>query len=111
MKGADALAPAPSVTYACTLGIHRSLGFGQVVHRPNDDFFSRVRDAKFLKKVDLIWDNPPYTSPETKEAVLRALVASGKPFAVLLPISVLHVRFVRELLDSSHVQVASLSLT
>ena len=76
----------------------RSLGFENVVHR-REDFFERVLDAKFLKKIDLIWDNPPYTSAETKERVLRALAASGLPFAMLLPISVLHVAFVREGLD------------
>lgn len=82
----------------------RSLGFEHVVHR-QEDFFERVLDAKFLKKVDLIWDNPPYTSAETKERVLRALAASGVPFAMLLPISVLHVAFVREILDMEQVQV------
>ena len=76
----------------------RSLGFKDVVHK-QEDFFARVLDAKFLKKIDLIWDNPPYTSAETKERVLRALAASGLPFAMLLPISVLHVAFVREILD------------
>ena len=64
----------------------RSLGFKDVVHK-QEDFFARVLDAKFLKKIDLIWDNPPYTSAETKERVLRALAASGLPFAMLLPIS------------------------
>ena len=84
----------------------------------------KAKGKKFLKKVDLIWDNPPvrqrrrlaiahgatathslaacgpqYTSAETKERVLRALAASGLPFAMLLPISVLHVAFVREILD------------
>jgi hypothetical protein len=105
----------------------RSLGFKNVVHR-QEDFFVRVLDAKFLAKVDLIWDNPPvrcgtgtaalihrpsdcpclapqYTSAETKERVLRALAASGLPFAMLLPISVLHVAFVRDILDMSQVQV------
>lgn len=82
----------------------RSLGFQHVVHR-REDFFERVLDAKFLKKVDLIWDNPPYTSAETKERVLRALAACGVPFAMLLPISVLHVAFVREILDMNQVQV------
>ena len=42
-----------------------------------------------------------YTSAETKEKVLRALAASGLPFAMLLPISVLHVAFVRDILDMS----------
>ena len=59
-----------------------------------------------MKKVDLIWDNPPYTSPETKERVLRALVGSGKPFAMLLPISILHVGFVRDIVDADEVPAA-----
>ena len=73
----------------CAEHLH-SLGFENVVHR-QEDFFERVLDKKFLKTVDLIWDNPPYTSAETKEKVLRALAASGLPFAMLLPISVRHV--------------------
>jgi hypothetical protein len=76
----------------------RALGFEHVHHRPGEDFFVKAREAKFLKKVDLILDNPPYTSPEMKEAVLRALAATGKPFVMLLPISVLHVGFMREVL-------------
>ena len=72
----------------CAEHLH-SLGFENVVHR-QEDFFERVLDKKFLKTVDLIWDNPPYTSAETKEKVLRALAASGLPFAMLLPISVRH---------------------
>ena len=81
----------------------RSLGFANVVHT-DDDFFERVRDAAFMASVDLIWDNPPYTSPETKERVLRALAATNKPFAMLLPVSVLHVGFVREVVPMQHVQ-------
>jgi len=81
----------------------RALGFRHVIHQA-EDFFVKVKDARFMKKVDLIWDNPPYTSPETKERVLRALVASGKPFAMLLPISILHVGFVREIVDTDKVQ-------
>lgn len=82
----------------------RALGFERVYHRPGEDFFVKAREAKFLNKVDLILDNPPYTSPEMKEAVLRALAATGKPFVMLLPISVLHVGFVREILDADKVQ-------
>lgn len=86
-------------------GAHlRSLGFANVTHA-DEDFFERVADAKFMESVDLIWDNPPYTTPDMKERVLRALAASGKPFAMLLPISVLHVGFVREIVDMRHVQV------
>ena len=86
----------------CAEHLH-SLGFENVVHR-QEDFFERVLDKKFLKTVDLIWDNPPYTSAETKEKVLRALAASGLPFAMLLPISVLHVGFAREVLDTDKLQ-------
>ena len=86
----------------CAEHLH-SLGFENVVHR-QEDFFERVLDKKFLKTVDLIWDNPPYTSAETKEKVLRALAASGLPFAMLLPISVLHVAFVRDILDMAQVE-------
>jgi len=81
-----------------------SLGFERVIHR-DEDFFERVADARFMAGIDLIWDNPPYTAPEMKEKVLRALASSGKPFAMLLPISVLHVGFVREAVDMRHVQV------
>ncbi|CAJ1351038.1 unnamed protein product, partial [Effrenium voratum] len=63
-----------------------------------------VLDESFMRRVDLIWDNPPYTAPEMKEKVLRALAQCGKPFAMLLPISVLHVGFVREILDMQRVQ-------
>lgn len=36
--------------------------------------------------------------------MLRALAGCGKPFVLLLPISTLHVAFVREVLDMSRVQ-------
>ncbi len=81
----------------------RSLGFKNVIHT-DEDFFVKVADAKFMKGVDLIFDNPPYTTPEMKGRVLRAIAASGKPFALLLPISVLHVGFVREIVPMEHVQ-------
>ena len=76
----------------------RALGFTDVVH-DDVDFFERVKDGSFMRTVDLIWDNPPYTTAETKERVLRALAACGKPFAMLLPISILHVAFVRDIVD------------
>ncbi|CAJ1416919.1 unnamed protein product [Effrenium voratum] len=81
----------------------RALGFVNVIHK-KEDFFERVLDESFMRRVDLIWDNPPYTAPEMKEKVLRALAQCGKPFAMLLPISVLHVGFVREILDMQRVQ-------
>eukprot|EP00966_Prymnesium_polylepis_P170578 3943329-Prymnesium_polylepis.1 len=111
----------------------RALGFEHVIHEEAADFFVKarapgargktnvllrrhrsaraclqVKDPKFMKKVDLIWDNPPYTSPETKERVLRALVATGKPFAMLLPISVLHVGFVRDIVDADQARARKL---
>eukprot|EP00434_Breviolum_minutum_P013069 symbB.v1.2.011515.t1/scaffold777.1/size163462/6 len=81
----------------------RSLGFQNVIHR-QEDFFERVLDKDFLSRIDLIWDNPPYTAPEMKEKVLRALAECGKPFVMLLPISVLHVGFVRDIVDMQRVQ-------
>jgi len=82
----------------------RALGFTDVVHT-DEDFFERVQDRSFMDSVDLIWDNPPYTMPEMKERVLRALCACEKPFVMLLPISILHVGFVREIVDLNAVQV------
>ena len=57
-----------------------------------------------MEAVDLIWDNPPYTNQEIKTRVLQTLARTGKPFIMLLPITTLHVKFVRELLDMSLVQ-------
>jgi hypothetical protein len=81
----------------------RSIGFTNVVHT-DDDFFERVKDRAFMATVDLIWDNPPYTTPAMKERVLKALADCGKPFVMLLPISVLHVAFVRDIIPMDHVQ-------
>jgi hypothetical protein len=36
----------------------QTLGFQKVLHGA-EDFFEKIKDAKFMKKVDLIWDNPP----------------------------------------------------
>eukprot|EP00793_Prasinoderma_coloniale_P000970 PRCOL_00007060-RA len=82
----------------------RALGFEDVVHERGVDFFERVKDKRFMRSVDLILDNPPYTSPQTKEAVLRTLAATGKPWCMLLPISALHVGFVREAVDVDRLQ-------
>ena len=81
----------------------RSLGFTSVVHE-DADFFERVKDSKFMKSIDIIIDNPPYTTQEMKERVLRAIVNTGKPFALLLPISILHVGFVRDIVPVDLVQ-------
>ena len=82
----------------------KDIGFKKVVHS-QEDFFKRVNDANFMQSVDLIWDNPPYTDEAIKTKVLEALVDSGKPFIMLLPITTLHVKFVRDLLDMTKVQV------
>ena len=82
----------------------RALGFRDVVHR-REDFFDRVQDSKFMAKVGLIWDNPPYTGPQLKERVLRALADSGKPFVMLLPSSVLHSKLLQDVFDTRRVQV------
>eukprot|EP00397_Hematodinium_sp_SG-2012_P052215 GEMP01061625.1.p1 GENE.GEMP01061625.1~~GEMP01061625.1.p1 ORF type:complete len:241 (+),score=56.78 GEMP01061625.1:28-723(+) len=79
------------------------LGFSDVIHT-RDDFFQLVKDDAFVQTIDIIWDNPPYTSPETKQKVLQALADSKKPFCVLLPMAVLHAQFVRDMLDMSKVQ-------
>ena len=81
----------------------RALGYRNIIHT-DDDFFERVKDRNFMATVDFIWDNPPYTTPETKEKVLSALASCGKPFAMLLPISILHVGFVREIFDMNQMQ-------
>ena len=82
----------------------RELGFSDVVHEKKD-FFALCKDQRFMKSVSFIWDNPPYTNATTKEAVLRALLGTGKAFCMLLPSSVLHTRLLRDLLDMSLVQV------
>ena len=83
----------------------RDLGFKKVHHKPGEDFFKMVLKDGFLDKVDLIWDNPPYTTPETKEKVLRALKETGKPFCMLLPLAVVHSVYVREMFDMTKVQL------
>jgi len=83
----------------------RALGFSRVLHEEGVDFFERVREASFLRKVDIIVDNPPYTSAETKDAVLRALVASKLPFCVLMPVSVLFTQLFRDIVPAAGVQL------
>jgi len=67
----------------------KAAGFQKVVHT-NADFFTRVNDGPFVRSVDVVIDNPPYTGAGMKERVLSALVASGLPFCLLLPLGVLH---------------------
>jgi hypothetical protein len=81
------------------------LGFETVLHERGADFFERAKETRFLKQVDLVLDNPPYTSPETKDAVLRALVATKKSFCVLLPASVLFTQLFRDIVPTDGVQL------
>jgi hypothetical protein len=82
----------------------RHLGFKRVVHE-DADFFKKVAEPAFVAGIDFIWDNPPYTAADTKEAVLRALVATQKPFCVLLPSSVVFSKLFRDTLDADKVQL------
>lgn len=83
----------------------RELGFKSVHHEPGEDFFVFAKNAKFLQqKCDFILDNPPYTNPETKQKVLKALLETEKPFCVLLPIAILHSAYLRENFDLGKVQ-------
>ena len=76
----------------------RRAGFERVVHR-RADFFERVRDAVFVRSLDAVVDNPPYTGKGMKERILRALRDAEVPFCLLLPLGVLHAAFVREILE------------
>eukprot|EP00397_Hematodinium_sp_SG-2012_P038308 GEMP01041655.1.p1 GENE.GEMP01041655.1~~GEMP01041655.1.p1 ORF type:complete len:413 (+),score=84.54 GEMP01041655.1:50-1288(+) len=89
----------------CKNHLH-ALGFQNVIHAAADDFFARVTDPNFLATVDLIWDNPPYTSLPMKRRVLRALVQTKKPFCILVQMSVVQGQLVRDVLDMREVQLA-----
>ncbi|GAB5359546.1 hypothetical protein AAMO2058_000553200 [Amorphochlora amoebiformis] len=82
----------------------RSLGFKKVIHK-KQDFFQKAADTTFMKSIDLIWDNPPYTGAQLKERVLRTLVKSGIPFVMLLPSSILHSKLLQDIAELSKVQV------
>lgn len=88
----------------CKKHLH-ALGFKRVHHRPGEDFFKMIEKPNFLSKIDFIWDNPPYTSPETKQQVLQGLKKTNKPFCMLLPIAIIHSAFVRDLFDMDKVQL------
>ena len=81
----------------------KSAGFARVVHR-REDFFERVRDSGFMRSVDVVIDNPPYTGKGMKEKVLRALVEADVAFCLLLPIGVLHGASIRRILDAKKTQ-------
>jgi hypothetical protein len=85
----------------------REIGFKNVTHEKMD-FFAKCNDEEFLKKVDLIWDNPPYTGEGMKERVLTAAVSTRKPFLLLLPSSIVFSNVLREVLseeEQKHIQV------
>jgi len=52
----------------------------------------------------VIIDNPPYTGEETKAKVLGALMATNKPFCMLLPMTILHSALLREVVGTAKVQ-------
>jgi len=82
----------------------RDLGFSKVIHEKKD-FFERVKDKAFMKRVDLVLDNPPYTGQDLKERILTALTKANKPFCLLLPSSVIFTKFIRDCLDMPAVQI------
>lgn len=57
---------------------------GEVVHthisEPNGDFFRLVDDLDFMKKVDLVVSNPPFSR---KLEIFRLLNGKGIPFALI----------------------------
>jgi len=90
----------------CKRHLVHGLGFDEslIHHSPGEDFFQMAKDTLFLSQVDVIWDNPPYTSPQTKRKVLETLKATNKPFCMLLPVAILQSAFCREFLDMDSVQ-------
>ena len=76
--------------------LKRSGFVGKITHEKRD-FFKRVNDAKFIENVDVVIDNPPYTGKGIKEKILAALFEKDLPFCLLLPLGVLHAKFLRDL--------------
>ena len=68
---------------------------GKITHEKRD-FFKRINDAKFIENVDVVIDNPPYTGKGIKEKILAALIEKDLPFCLLLPLGVLHAKFLRD---------------
>jgi len=60
------------------------------------DFFKRINDTRFIENVDVVIDNPPYTGKGIKEKILTALIEKDLPFCLLLPLGVLHAKFLRD---------------
>lgn len=60
----------------------KSLGFHTVVHR-NEDFWRAVAQHR-VPQYDVLVTNPPY-SGDHKERIVEFCVATGKPWALLMP--------------------------
>ena len=58
---------------------------------------SNQRPQNSVANVDVIIDNPPYTGKGMKEKILTLLVTKDIPFCLLLPLGVLHAKFLRDL--------------
>jgi len=81
----------------------RQVGFKNVYHKKRD-FFALAKDKAFLSQIDVVIDNPPYTGEQMKTDVLKTLKEIDKPFVMLLPLTVLHSKLLRDVLDTKHVQ-------
>ena len=68
---------------------------GKITHEKRD-FFKRINDTRFIENVDVVIDNPPYTGKGIKEKILTALIEKDLPFCLLLPLGVLHAKFLRD---------------
>ena len=79
------------------------VGFKDVYHKKRD-FFALAKDKAFLSQIDVVIDNPPYTGEQMKTDVLKTLKEIDKPFVMLLPLTVLHSKLLRDVLDTKHVQ-------
>ena len=80
---------------------------GKITHEKKD-FFKAINDSKFIANVDVIIDNPPYTGKGMKEKILTLLVTKDIPFCLLLPLGVLHAKFLRDLTKNRREKVQAI---
>ena len=80
---------------------------GKITHEKRD-FFKAINDSKFIANVDVIIDNPPYTGKGMKEKILTLLVTKDIPFCLLLPLGVLHAKFLRDLTKNRREKVQAI---
>ncbi|CAD7956125.1 unnamed protein product [Amoebophrya sp. A120] len=80
------------------------LGFQTVFHDREKDFFEVCSTAAswIEKSVDLILDNPPWTTLKMKKRILRAMVTLNKPFCLLTPTNFLQGPLLRSELGIFH---------